>query len=391
MKHASVIVCIAGCLQLAGTALAAATFYPLGMLDEGDASVAYGLSGDGRVAVGFSRHAEGWEAFRWTARDGMVGLGELPGGIFYSEASDVSYDGSVIVGISADGEGYQAVRWTTDGDTIHAEVLCPGQTGAVSDDGTVVTGLRYAEGNEPSKGFRWTTGQGVVDLPDLATGQLFYYPLGISPDGSVVVGRSSYSEGPPEGAQAVRWTAESGSVGLGDLPGGDTQGWAYDVSADGSVVVGRAVSEHGSEPFRWTPETQMVGLGDFPGGDYAGIAWAVTPDGALVVGYSKSDLGEQAFLWDETHGMRKLQEVLEAEHDLLLPGWQLTRAKAVSADGLTIVGDGINPAGEREAWMVVIPEPSTLVLSGTGVFMFVVWCSRRNRRRSEQNRAPQST
>jgi len=38
------------------------------------------VSGDGSVVVGYSRSALGpvGEAFRWTAAEGMVGLGGLP-------------------------------------------------------------------------------------------------------------------------------------------------------------------------------------------------------------------------------------------------------------------------------------------------------------------------
>jgi len=50
---------------------------------------------------------------------------------------------------------------------------------------------------------------------------------------------------------------------LGDLAGGDFASDALGVSADGSVVVGSSSSALGfSEPFRWTSEGGMVGLGD---------------------------------------------------------------------------------------------------------------------------------
>jgi hypothetical protein len=54
-----------------------------------------------------------------------------------------------------------------------------------------------------------------------------------------------------------------------------------------------------------------------------------------------------------------------------LAGWTLTSAEGISADGLTIVGTGVNPAGNQEAWMATIPEPSTIALaalSAVGLF-----------------------
>ena len=70
------------------------------------ASWALSTSSDGSVVVGTSLSQdtsngsvpEGWEAFRWTPDGGMVGLGDLPGFIFYSSAHDVSADGSVVAG-----------------------------------------------------------------------------------------------------------------------------------------------------------------------------------------------------------------------------------------------------------------------------------------------------
>ena len=38
-----------------------------------------------------------------------------------------------------------------------------------------------------------------------------------------------------------------------------------------------------------------------------------------------------------------------------LAGWQLTEATGVSANGRTIVGNGINPDGQQEAWIATIP------------------------------------
>ena len=51
------------------------------------------------------------EAFRWTSGGGMVGLGDLPGGSFYSTASSVSGDGSVVVGYGSSASGGEAFIW----------------------------------------------------------------------------------------------------------------------------------------------------------------------------------------------------------------------------------------------------------------------------------------
>lgn len=67
------------------------SFRGLGDLSGGSCeSRAFDVSDDGRVVVGVSVSARGEEAFRWTAKGGMVGLGDLPDGRFRSLAHAVS-------------------------------------------------------------------------------------------------------------------------------------------------------------------------------------------------------------------------------------------------------------------------------------------------------------
>ena len=158
-------------------------------------------------------------------------------------------------------------------------------------------------------------------------------------------------------------------VGLGDLPGGPFTSQAIGISADGSTVVGSSFSAPGGQAFRWTSGGGMVGLGDLPGGIFLSSAWAVSADGSVVVGESGgSTSGQEAFVWNSSRGMKSLREVLvNLAVGPVLSGWTLTRAQAISDDGLTIVGFGNNPSGQREAWIAVIPEPSTSLLLGLGI------------------------
>ena len=110
----------------------------------------------------------------------------------------------------------------------------------------------------------------------------------------------------------------------------------------------------------------MTGLGDLSGGEFKSKAWNVSADGSIVVGYSESALGYEAFVWDTDNGMRNLKDVLEGDYGLDLTGWTLREAWDISADGLTIVGYGINPDGNTEAWAATIPEPATVLLLSLG-------------------------
>jgi hypothetical protein len=120
------------------------------------------------------------------------------------------------------------------------------------------------------------------------------------------------------------------------------------------VGIGRN-SERNDEAFRWTEETGMVGLGTMPGA-FTSQATAVSDDGSVIVGSSYGP-----FIWDSTNGMRDLEALLTDDYGLDLAGWILFHAADVSADGLTIVGFGRNPNYETEAWIAVLPEPTTTV------------------------------
>lgn len=166
-------------------------------------------------------------------------------------------------------------------------------------------------------------------------------------------------------------------VGLGSSPGGALASYAaYATSADGSVIVGQgfhsaATSE--SEAFSWTQATGLVGLGDFDGGTSYSYAWDPSGDGSIIVGTGRSALGDEAFIWDSAHGMRNLRDVLISDYGVTdLSDWTLTTARGISADGQTIVGDGINPSGQVEAWRVTgVPEPSSALLLLSGSFLFL--------------------
>lgn len=144
-----------------------------------------------------------------------------------------------------------------------------------------------------------------------------------------------------------------------NLLGGGFSSEARGVSSNGLVVVGQGESDSsGNEAFLWTSDGGMIGLGDLPGGSFNSWANDVSADGSIVVGHGTSAIEEdEAFIWDAVDGMRNLKEVLINQYGLDLTGWKLEEATAISDDGLTIVGFGINPNGDTEAWIATLPEP----------------------------------
>jgi probable HAF family extracellular repeat protein len=319
-------------------------------------SVAYGVSADGAVVSGFGTAALGTQAFRWTAVDGLIALGDLPGGENYSlggSGSSISADGQVVVGYSGSANSQaEAFRWTPGGGMVGLGTLVPGGyrtvAWSVSGDGNTVVG--YGENlTTNTQAFRWTAASGMAPLSGMLGAESI--ATGASFDGSVIVGYKTVATG----REAFRWTATDGPVGLGFLRMGDFSSEATAVTPDGSVVIGTSSSPTGTRAFRWTAQGGMIDLGNL--GTPSTYAMGLASDGKTIVGTAE---GSQAFIWTESDGMSNLQTVLTGL-GLDLGGLPLRQARSVSADGLTIVGVG-GVGAFQEAWVATIPEPSSFVL-----------------------------
>lgn len=329
-------------------------------------SVVLDVSGNGQVAVGWlPREASGGEGFHWTAQGGFTRLGDLPGGLYESHGYGASYDGSIVVGDSFVGFGdYNGFAWTN---FLGGVMVDLGGNGAVkvSDDGSVIVG-NWNEGAAKLE-------NGVLTyLVPVSAEYTASGVAGLSADGSVASGRLRKDGN----FQAYRW--ENGIVQeLGHLAGGFAYSEAFSISPDGQVVVGVSDGTEGRQAFRWTEAEGMVGLGDLPGGNFYSIAEDANWDGSIVVGSSTANDQHfgNAFIWDAVHGMRDLHDVLEDVYGLSLNGWHLDVAKGISYDGMTIVGNGRNPAGRQEGWIVRLPEPST-----AGLMVFSLAMATRRRR-----------
>jgi probable HAF family extracellular repeat protein len=319
-------------------ATGAASFQGLGTLAGWSQSQAWGVSGDGNVVVGqLSRLGSDTLAFRWTAGAGMQSLGTLGGA--NSEAYAASADGSAIVGRATNAAGnYRPFRWTLPGGMQDLPSSPPeflsGHAGDVSSNGNSVVGnFGFAE--------RWTAAGGLEDLGNFSS-------HGVSSDGQVVVGTNGH---------AVRWTPTGGLQDLGTV--GGTESFADDASANGSVVVGQSRDKNMFwKAFRWTAATGIRDIGTL-GGPMA-AAYNVSDNGSVIVGRaltSSISSSDRAFRWTSQRGIENLQQLLQKAGVTSVNGWVLLGATGVSRDGTVIVGEGINPAKQREAFRAVVPLP----------------------------------
>lgn len=341
-----------------------ATFQGLGDLPGGAFfSEALGISDDGQVVVGRSQgQGDELQPFRWSEADGLVLLGtnSLAGG----NARAASADGSVIAGAFFDASTgtYNAAQWENDVPAIVSETDSAAWN--ISNDGRFVVGWQSSSAADPQEAYLWDAlSETASALGTLENGG-YSRALAVSDDGQVAVGYASNAGG----ESPFVWSVDEGMTSLG------FEGVGSAISSDGSVVVGwekvvtktsgkGKVLEFQWEAYRWTTvgQPEKIYLGDLPGSGAYGIdgshAYAVSSDGLVVAGSAYSSRGAEAFIWDDAAGMRSLQEVLSQDFGLDLSGWQLTRVDGVSADGATFVGQGINPAGDTEAFIATLGPP----------------------------------
>lgn len=361
------------------------SFTGIGVLPGGATFISngFGLSSDGSTVVGYSQSTSGDQAIRWTSAGGISGLGDLAGGSFYSLAFGASANGSVIAGTgwsTASGGNLEGFRWTQATGPVGIGDLAPASIfasygSAVSDDGTAIAGSSFGNlgGWEAA---RWTQATGLVGLGDLPGGRVEAYGTDISYDGSVIVGdAASASVVQPDAFEAFRWTQATGMVGLGDLPGASYNSRGIGVSGDGTTVVGYSGTDTAplggrNDPYYWTQSTGMVSLGIIPGGSVGGTAWDANDNGTVIVGQGNIATGGDAFRWTKAEGLKMVRDLLTAAG--VNPGtWAIRETVGVSADGTALCGTGINPAGRQEGWYARLPLPPTCQVytgSATGAF-----------------------
>ncbi len=344
-------------------ALMAASFQGLGANTDATA-----VSADGSVVVGNAIQGP----FYWTQSNGVDFLRDSSGNIYRTGlATGVSGNGSVIVGdIGLLGTGFFGVgafRWAS-GVAAPIPQLANGYANSVSTDGAIIAGDVGVPGGWSPYMLTGATLE-IIPLPtgDYSNqglpGSIPFIGTTMSANGAVVAGNQGGEFG---GTNLGTWQWKNGS--LIQSPGGT--GDATAVSPDGSVVVG-STGTNGSggltQAFEWT--NGVVTPLTWPAGYVTGSATAASTDGATIVGLMSppgngggggggGGQPSAAFIWNQASGVQDLEQVLISDGaGSSLAGWTLTAATAITPDGNTIVGNGIDPQGQQEGWIVSLSSP----------------------------------
>lgn len=328
--------------------------------------VFHGMSSNGELLMSNSNGSHLWtheSGINILSGNNFDGIGSIS---TYS-AETVSNGGSVMSGrdISTD----TTVLWTPQNGAANLHELMgieqpPSlRPESISGNGVVVGRIQ----NETEQG-QWYTQAFIYDSQIDSTtilGSTSHYTsaYGISRDETIITG--SYEE------QPFWWTQEQGIQLMQhpDIPflqlQNDRVSEIFDISNNGDVIIGWSGSPFEAVATIWNTNGETIILSDEENNSFA---TSVSGDGEIVVGHEfifGVPNQRVAFIWDEVNGKRYLNEVLTSG-GIDLGGWYLNKARAISSDGSTIIGSGINPDGNYEYWVATIPEPATVALLALG-------------------------
>jgi len=375
---------IAGIALLVAGQAHAGTFYDVGV----PGGQLTSLSQNGRIAAG----VVGGTAWRWNKDSGAI-----PMDGFLSSYGMNSWGQPVAGAYTPDGNQANAVAalfYSNSNLLGEPEVIgpYPGSAGGfgtgmseaygISDNGVAV-GLAYDETNNPIA-FRWTSAEGMSRL-GVNRPNTYSRANGVSNDGNVVYGWNDQDTGYRSG---VIWQNGVPLDMLDDL--GNPIGEALASNSSGSVVVGcNYGTANGNEAWRWTAATGVQPIGVIagisgqpqrvaskiaggakpapslrserdnaktvsPDGFFfpAAYAFGVSDNGKVIVGASGTFPVRNAVIWTPGAGMQLLRDYATA-HGVTIPtGWELISANAVSADGQSVGGWGVNPNGQIASFVV---------------------------------------
>ncbi len=360
-----------------------------------------GVTASGAAVCGTSNN----HAFIWTSAGGLKDLG-APAGATTSSATGVgSYNGSVVVSVNSNAASAKARRWEGNTDGIGAFTSLPLLNGTLEWTtyglGTNGTSDLWICGSSTSGGDGGGRRAARYSRAANATSSYALPVNGHDNSDFIAVADNGYCGGqyqykgtaPGGGARNAMIYLNAGSCApLNTLLGAlstTNEAIVKAMSRDGLVPGGWSYYSGGGayqKPCLWINSTPTA-IPFLAGGDADnfGDVLALNGDGSLAGGYSyhkgTPDGPREAFIWDAAAGTRSYQTVLTGAYGLNLTGWNLQEIRGMSADGTTIIGNGLHD-GILEGWVVTYvpvapdetpiitahPQPQTLCPGGTATF-----------------------
>jgi uncharacterized membrane protein len=225
----------------------------LGSSSGNSASSAWGISSDGETIVGLGWvNAGSAHGIRYTSAEGVVDLGSTVAGSS-SRANTANDDGSIIGGWQDSSTGFrQGAIWTNG---VQALITHPNgdpatEVGTLSDDGVWAGGGSGFANN--FQAWIWSQNTGIIDIGPAPTAGWRGAISGLNANGSVAVGFYRPFPAPATFGRGIYYTQAQGLLDLTDYAvslGIDVQGailaLPLGLSDDGSTVVGITDSGQG--------------------------------------------------------------------------------------------------------------------------------------------------
>jgi probable HAF family extracellular repeat protein len=257
----------------------------------GASSYAADING-GNAVVGWSETAAGaTHAFRWTAAEGMVDLGTLPGDAM-SRAMAVLDEGvqggGQILGVSGDNGRWTPVVWTSSGFVSALPIpLISGFTTALPTDFNARGDVVGSDANGFQHGWIWSETDGKYDLSaNIQGGSNEGSASAVTASGLVVLTTGAFTcKRTPECWRTYLWTQTTGYGPLG-TPGNDPEANVTGLALNETGTVAGWVTSGGAggtTPYRWEAGKGFTLLANYStGASHYGYATAVNSNGTVV-------------------------------------------------------------------------------------------------------------
>jgi hypothetical protein len=328
---------------------------PLTVVDIGTNDLRVDLTSDGTIAL-LEDGTTGDMYFYNTTTGALTKNGNVghPG---YGQATSISGDGSrvgashAVNSIRGGIYGVGAASWVDLNNTYAAG--CPNTGGPTSEsavfdlnaNGSVAVGDVW--NNCTTAAMLRTDVQGTwtpTPLAHLGMAGGNNHANSVSDYGTVIGGWALQPQGMWDPAV---WKSDGTGVLLD--PTGKVYGFVSAVSPDGKMVAGQWDSTAGPSSFYWTSAAGVVMVGSLPNPVANDFVWlnAIASNNQLILGCSGDPTWVQdapdgseefAVVWTQASGMRKLQDIVTAQHIAIPAHYDLTGINAASNDGTVVLG-----------------------------------------------------